>query len=76
MLYSTHAWRHLRFIVGRNIHHHRVLNKMTLDELSQQSGVPVWLLDRYELGREELALYHVFRISCALQVEVARMMGG
>lgn len=74
MNYSTHLLRHLRFTIGNNIHHHRVKQKISLQKLSRLSGVPEYLLDHYEIGKNEIALEELFRISCVLEVKIEKLM--
>lgn len=74
MLYSTHLLHHLRFTIGQNIQHHRSRKKMTLGKLARLTGIPEWLLDHYELGKNELRLPQLLRIACILDVEVRELL--
>jgi transcriptional regulator with XRE-family HTH domain len=74
MQYSTHSFRHFRFTIGQNIHKQRVRQKMPLKKLAQLSGVSEYLLDQYELGKNDLHLNALFRISCALEVEIEKLI--
>jgi transcriptional regulator with XRE-family HTH domain len=47
---------------------------MPLKKLAQISGVPEHLLDQYELGKNDPHLNELFRISCALGVEMEKLM--
>ncbi len=74
MQYSTHSFRHLRFVIGQNIHKARSGRKMTLEKLSRLSGVSGSLIDSYELGKYEISLNDLYRISCALEIDVTKLM--
>lgn len=65
MIYSTHMLRHLRAVIGRNIHDARVKRKIVLAKLAEISGVREDLIDRYELGKNEIRLDELLRIACA-----------
>ncbi len=73
MQYSTHSFRHLRFVIGQNIHGVRMSKKMTLRKLSELSGISMNLLDFYEMGKFEIRLNELYRISCALDVELEKL---
>jgi transcriptional regulator with XRE-family HTH domain len=70
MLYSTHLLRHLRQVIGQNIHALRVHRKITLRKLARLTGVPEHLLDHYELGKNEIGLSDLLKISCVLEVGI------
>jgi transcriptional regulator with XRE-family HTH domain len=70
MQYSSHLLRHLRLIIGQNIHALRAQQKMPLRKLSRLSGLPEDRLDQYELGKDEVGVDDLLRIACALGVEV------
>jgi len=74
MTYSTHLLRHLRFIIGQNIHRLRAKEKMPLRKLARLSGVPELLLDHYELGKNEIRLDELLKIACVLEVEVGELI--
>lgn len=76
MNYSTKMLRVLRADIGRNIHEARVRRKLVLAKLTRLSGVPKEKLDRYELGKNEIRLDELLRISCALDVPLARLLEG
>lgn len=48
----------------------RMERKLTLGKLSEIAGVPESKIDHYELGKNELPLDHMFKIACALDVEI------
>ena len=74
MIYSTHLLRHLRTVIGRNIHNARVERKLVLRKLATASGVSEDLIDRYELGKNEIRLDELLRIACVLGVRVSALL--
>jgi len=74
MNYSTKLLRSLRSTIGSNIHHYRIKQKMPLRKLSRLSGVSENLLDCYELGKYEISLADLLRISCALRVDFNKLV--
>ena len=76
MIYSTKMLRALRADIGRNIHDSRRKRKLVLSKLARLSGICEDLIDRYELGKNEIRLDELLRISCALNVPFARLLEG
>lgn len=76
MTYTKQALRRLRRRIGRAIHRHRMQHRMTLCKLALQSQLSITMLDRYELGKGEMALEALFRIACALNVPVLALIAG
>ena len=74
MKYSTHLLRHKRFIIGQNIHHHRRKKKIPLPRLARLTSLSELLIDHYELGKNEVRLDHLLKISCALNVGLESLM--
>ena len=74
LIYSTHLFRHLRTIIGRNIHRLRAARKLTLDELAKRSGVCASAIDFYELGKGEIHLNQLLRLACAMGVDVTALL--
>ena len=74
MTYSTHLLRHLRFTIGQNIHRHRSQQKLPLSKLARLTGVPELLLDHYELGKSEIRLDELLKISCTLEVNIQELL--
>jgi transcriptional regulator with XRE-family HTH domain len=64
--YTTHLLRHLRTTIGTEIQEARRKKRMTLSVLAQQSGISEKLLDFYELGKGEITLEELLRVSCVL----------
>jgi transcriptional regulator with XRE-family HTH domain len=73
MQYSTHLLRHLRFAIGQNICFARTKQRMTLRYLSKKSGVPEFLLDQYELGKNQIGLGDLLKIACVLKVRLTSL---
>ncbi|MGE4351343.1 MAG: helix-turn-helix domain-containing protein [Bdellovibrionales bacterium] len=71
MPYTRQLLRHLRRAIGRNMHEFRLKKRMTLERLSQTTGVPCNRLDQYEMGKNEVCLTHLVQIACALDVDLA-----
>lgn len=69
MLYSTDLLRHVRLIIGQNIHRSRAKHKWPLSKLSRTSGIPESLLDHYEIGKCEIRLDEMLKIACALDIK-------
>ena len=74
MLYTTQLLRQLRCTVGKNMHHLRARKKIPLHKLARLSGVPEYLIDQYELGKNEITLDAMLKIACVLGVEVRALM--
>jgi transcriptional regulator with XRE-family HTH domain len=74
MHYSTHLLRHLRATIGQNIRHHRTQQKMPLHKLAKLTGIPTQLLDHYELGKNEIRLDEMLKITCALRIEIQKLI--
>jgi transcriptional regulator with XRE-family HTH domain len=68
MLYTTHMLRHLRVIIGQNIHRLRTKCEMTIHGLSSESGLPKESIERYEIGKNDIQLNELLKIACALGV--------
>jgi len=60
--------RALRQTIGRNIHAARLAGRVPLRQLAQVTGIGEDLLDRYELGRNDLTFEHLARIAAGLGV--------
>jgi transcriptional regulator with XRE-family HTH domain len=74
MHYSTHLLRHLRVTIGQNIHTARLKQKMTLRTLSKKSDVPEYLIDQYELGKNQIGLEQLLRIACVLGIKAESLL--
>jgi transcriptional regulator with XRE-family HTH domain len=74
MVYSTHMLRHLRAQIGENIHRARVRKKLRLRKVASASDIPEDLIDRYELGKNEIRLDELLRIACVLDVRVDALL--
>ncbi|HTY53875.1 MAG TPA: helix-turn-helix domain-containing protein [Candidatus Binataceae bacterium] len=74
MEYSTQKLQALRAAIGRNIHDARIHRKVLLNRLSGMTGVSSELLDRYELGKNEIRLEEILKIACALKVKAHSLL--
>jgi transcriptional regulator with XRE-family HTH domain len=74
MHYTTHMLRHLRALIGHNIHRMRVERKLPLQKLSRACGVAEERIDRYELGKNEIGLDDLLKIACVLDVRVSELL--
>ncbi len=74
MVYTTHLFRHMRRVIGHNIHHSRVKRQLSLQKLSRLTGVPEERLDQYELGKGTILIEHMLKIACALEVPAPDLM--
>jgi DNA-binding Xre family transcriptional regulator len=68
MLYSTHMLRHLRLVIGQNIHRLRAQRELSLRKLATESGVSEELIERYEIGKGDIQLRELLKIACVLAV--------
>ncbi|HEY0302272.1 MAG TPA: helix-turn-helix transcriptional regulator [Rhizomicrobium sp.] len=60
--------------MGHNIHSARVERKLLLNKLAAASGVSPELLDRYELGKNEIQLDELLKIACVLDRSVGALL--
>ncbi|MEZ5690425.1 MAG: helix-turn-helix transcriptional regulator [Rickettsiales bacterium] len=72
--YNAKLLRNLRLSIGQNIHNHRLRKKITLKKLAVSSGISEHMLDCYELGKYEITIEHILRISCAMKMEMERLL--
>ncbi len=68
--------RAVRRQIGGNIWRLRQRRRMTIRKLSQLSGVPEWRIDQYELGKNEIGVEELLRLSCAMQVDWVTTLAG
>lgn len=74
MQYSTHLLRHLRFTIGQKIREYRTKQKLTIFQLARLTDIPPASLDHYELGRNEINLNELFKLSCVFEVDVKELL--
>jgi len=74
MIYSTHMLRHLRAQIGENIHRARAEKRLLLRKVAASSGIPEGLIDRYELGKNEIRLDELLRIACVLDIRIGALI--
>jgi len=70
----TDKLRRLRRRIGENIHVTRKQRKMPLKKLARLSLLNPDLIDRLEIGKGEINLIHLVRLSIALQVDVTILL--
>jgi transcriptional regulator with XRE-family HTH domain len=56
--------------IGRSLHGARLVKKFTLTRLSRLSGVPVSLLDRYEMGASRMRVGDLLKIALAMRLDI------
>ena len=76
MLYSEEALRALWVRIGCNLAKARVKRELNVADLASLSGVSEDKLNCYELGKDEISLDDLLRLSCALDVPLTRMLEG
>ena len=77
MLYNseeTKLIRALRRQIGQNIHNARSRQKLTLRKLSKYTGLSPEMLDKYEVGKEEIDLREIVKISLVLKVNIDQLL--
>ena len=60
--------------IGNNIHETRLRKKITLNRLSRLTGLSMRLIDQYEMGKNNLRIRELFKISSALDVEIEHLL--
>ncbi len=60
--------RDLRRAIGANIHNLRLHRGLTLEKLSKRSGLTPDTIDRLEMGKGEIGLYHIMCLSVGLGI--------
>jgi ribosome-binding protein aMBF1 (putative translation factor) len=63
--------RQLRRIIGENIRHARTQKRMTLRQLSRTTGIPEHLLDQYELGKNEISIEEIIKITAYISASTS-----
>lgn len=66
--------RHLRLVIGANIHARRLQHKMTLNKLSRLTGLNTNCLDMFEMGKDEINLHHMLTIATALNCRIKTLL--
>ncbi len=72
----TRRLRVLRRQVGANIHACRLSKNVSLEKLSQRSGLSVALIDRLEMGGGEVELRDIISLAFALHISVDELLSG
>lgn len=71
---NTLKLRHLRKIIGHNIRDHRLKHDITLARLSRIANINARRLDMFEMGKEEIELHHLLKISAALKCHIVTLL--
>ena len=76
MTYSKKELRHLRRRIGATIHDARCRDRISIRRLAEATQLSFRKIDAYELGRGEMKLEHLFRISIVLGIGLADLLEG
>ena len=71
MIDNKRQFREIRKNIGQNIHNIRKKKRMTLKKLSH---ISVNLLDRYEIGKNQIGLNSLMNIANALKVSMREFL--
>ena len=74
MRYDVHKLRHLRRVIGRNIHVLRLQRGLPLHKLARITALDDRRIDLYEIGKDEINLNDLFKIACALNKPVSELV--
>lgn len=72
--YNSQMLRNARRAVGLNIHRRRMHQEYPLTRLAETTGLSERLLDRYEMGKDDINLHHLLRIACALRTDLKNLV--
>jgi len=61
--------RQIKAIIGRNIHILRLKRKFTLKKLSRLSGISADKIDYFEMGKNNIDILSIVKISNILKIE-------
>lgn len=71
---NTIKLRDLRRRIGGNIYGWRARRRLTLEVLARRTGLSVATIDRLEIGRGDIGLDHMLRLSIALGIGVEELV--
>jgi transcriptional regulator with XRE-family HTH domain len=57
-------------IVGSNIRAVRNAKKLTIEKVAFDAGIEYTQLSRIELGKINTSIYHIYKITCSLNIKV------
>ena len=60
--------------IGQNIHKTRLYRKCTLKKLSRRTGLNIATIDKYEMGRTQLHIKDLLKISLALETKLENLI--
>jgi transcriptional regulator with XRE-family HTH domain len=66
--------RRVRFAIGERIHAQRQGRQITLVKMANLTGIPAPVLDRYELGKDDITLLDIVRLARALHMSVEELL--
>jgi transcriptional regulator with XRE-family HTH domain len=72
----TRKLRQLRRIIGNNIRNQRLKRNMTLAKLSRLTNYSMNRLDMFEMGKDEIELHYLSRLSIALNCDISILFSG
>jgi transcriptional regulator with XRE-family HTH domain len=59
--------------IGKKIREYRILKKLTIEELANESDVDYTQLSRMELGKVNFSISVLYKIAAALQVDPKKL---
>jgi hypothetical protein len=60
--------------IGHSLHAARLSKKFTLAKLSRLSGVPVLLLDHFEMGQNRMLMDDLLKIALAMRLDIKEVL--
>lgn len=63
-------FREMRKIIGQNIHSQRINKKMHISDCAKRSGISIYKLDSYELGKVEITIPALVKLARIFNVNV------
>ncbi len=70
----TDKVRETRWRIGANIHALRLRHGLTLEKLSRLTHLAPDTIDRLEMGKGEIRLHHLARLSGALRTDIETLV--
>ena len=71
---ETELLRKFRKQIGQNIHQARAVQKLTLQKLAKYTGMRPEVIDGYEIGKGEIGLKEMVKISIVLGIDTAKLL--
>ena len=60
--------------IGQNIHNNRMQKKYSLKKLSRLTGLNIETIDCYEMGRTQIHIKELMKISLALRIKLENLL--